>query len=232
MARCGKIAVALVVVLGLVGQASALTITLVSTNASIPSTNQSHFQNGAGAGGSGPHTLTLLTADDPDPFAPHFFVQKDFADLSPLTMTWRVDRFETPAVQVLSFAETVVNETEDDWTDFHITLEGTAFVEDQDPALDPEPVGVVLSTDRTEVDLYYAPSLPPVASGYSLMLGDSDGAFSSDDVFLDIANIPHGGTFTVIQYPTVGGVIPEPATLCLLGVPLAGLAWRRKRRRV
>lgn len=194
---------------------------LVGTNAEV--LNPDHPQYAGGVPTSPPMTI-LTQTDPPEVLDEHIAIEKTFLDLEPIWMTW----VRGPnAPNIITLEELIHNLTGTAWTDFHVGLLGGAFfAEDQDPTVDPEPVNVTLNPAGTEAMLWFDPPLPSGVGPYTLRFGTVDGVPSLDDVRIDISQVPIGETFTIVQYPTV---IPEPATLLLLGAPIGLLIWRRRR---
>jgi len=218
---CVAAAFALMVCVGGTAQATTVSLLLVDTNAQLLNPEHPQAQTLDPPGSS----LELTTATDPpETLDQHIAVEKVFVTLDAIYMVWERGP-QSP--DLITLEELVINDTGIPWTDYHIELGGGAvFGDDQDPALDPEPYDVVVNAANNAVDLFYSPAIDPVES---LSFGTINGVPDASDVMIDISAVAVGETFTITQYPTVG-VIPEPATLLLLGAPLA-LIIRRKRRR-
>jgi len=227
-----------VVVLGLaaamlaglaVDQASALT--LVYTNAVLR--NPSHPQWGGGGGGGrgtpfpGPGASDLLGLElftDADVIGEHIDIDKFFLGLEWHHMTWVRDPGDP---DIITLSEGIENLTGLEWHGYRVQLGGGAFfVPDQYPDINPVPVDAVLNPELTDILLVFDPPIPSGNAMYNLTIGILNGVPDQEDVQIDISQVPEGGFFTIRQYP----IIPEPATLLLLGVPLGAAIWRRRRR--
>ena len=146
-------------------------------------------------------------------------VDKTATDLDPFDMEITV----TGGGQLREILENAINTTGEDWADYHILL------------------GFGLGPD-------FVPSQPGDGLGFTNALSQAFPGLviTEDELSFDGGTVPIGGaadfaltiglpgdepiTFTLRQFPTTGDVIPEPATLSLLGLGALALLRRRKRR--
>ncbi len=138
-------------------------------------------------------------------------VVKEYSDIGPMQLTITVD---SDGQYILD--EDITNSTGVDWTDFHWRY---------DVETDGD-FSIVFSTISIrpfkEIDDPSCPTCVDVSNG-PLLNGESfqpSMGFELDD--------SSGGVITLTQIPT----IPEPATVALMGIGLAGLGYRRFRCRI
>lgn len=169
-------------------------------------------------------------------------IQKAFFNLDPIDISFSVSN--TGTVEEYLIAEVIGNGSVYDWSDYHLEL-GVGLGEnfhsleslgatglgldfdtpDQDPA--PEFVFLSSGTDVFSA-LGHNPGSLNWASG-AFPIGES--AILAYALDVPDAGVEPGYAFTLRQYPTIPGspVIPEPATMLLIGSGLAGAFLRKKR---
>jgi len=146
-------------------------------------------------------------------------VSKTATDLDPFDMQITV----AGGGVLRQILEDVINTTDEDWADYHMLLGfglGPEFVPSEPgdglgfaDALSQAFPGLAISEDELSFDRGIVPIGEPADFALSIEV-------PGDQPF----------TFTLRQYPTTGDIIPEPATLSLLGLG-ALLAIGRRRRR-
>lgn len=156
-----------------------------------------------------------------------FVHQKHYVGIGPVDIEFTV--VPSGGVTEYRFMEGVQNDTGIPWTDYHIQLGfgmGTAFV--------PSPAGDGLDFDHPHLSspFLFAPFSTVVVAEDDV---DAYGGVVPNATFVSPfvfhVDVPDGITsFTVRQYPTIDGIVPEPtsATLLLLGT-FASLCLKRGR---
>ena len=153
-------------------------------------------------------------------------VEKDAKDLGPFDMEITV----TGGINPINIQEAVRNSTGEAWADYHFQL-GTGLGQD---FLLADPNGELYFTAGSS-DVFSA--LGMIGTPNPTELAFSGGSLAAGNMvnFGLGVHLPDGGpySFTLRQWPTLPStVIPEPSTMCALGLAFAGLGGYVRRRRM
>jgi len=148
-------------------------------------------------------------------------VDKRAVDLDPFDMEITV----TGGSTTITIDETVLNETMEDWTDYHVQL-GTGLGIDFVASTPGDGLSFISGTSST------FPALTWLSEDELAFSGSIVGPLNSDILQLQLqlpGDDPY--TFTLRQWPTTTTVIPEPSTFLIWALGLLGLVLCARRRR-
>ena len=165
-------------------------------------------------------------------------IQKTFWQVGPVNfdLTYQQADLTASGFNGIRLVELVHNETGATWTDFHVAIDPTVGVwEQQTPGVIPDVYQVQFNGNLNRWEATNLPLAADITIGASQVDFVFEPAYTVPDggsfgLYIAVQPSQQNGTLHVTEYPTV----PEPTTLIiwsLLGGLGIGLGWWRRRRK-